>query len=171
MARSFERKVRKNTNQLNQQRKKQGLKTLGNNSESADLFRGRSITAPALLAFLAVFYLLLSLFVTKAGMKPMDWFVFVLYLLLGVIFYFRRPYLKVGKKTVYTLKSGRERSMSADMIKSIKVQRGYIFIESEGKKSNWGFSRTLNRYDISAMSERLEKFAKENQIPFEREEK
>lgn len=165
MASSFERKVKKNTEQINKKRKKQGVQTISGSSPALDIFRGRNLTVPIMLVGLSIIYLIMTLFLTKVGMRTMDWVVFVLYLMLGVVFFLRRPYLKVGKDTLYTLKGSRERPMIAQDIQAIRVQPGYVTVEKKGKGGNWAFTRGLGRYDTDAMAERLERFAAANQIP------
>ncbi|MFK4342463.1 MULTISPECIES: hypothetical protein [unclassified Paenibacillus] len=164
MARSFERKVRKNTAHLNKSRKKQGIQTISGAGSAMDIFRGRNITVPIMLAGLAVLYMLMSYFLTKTGMRGMDWLVFGLYLMLAVIFFIRRPYLKVGKSTLYMLKGGRERPMTAEDMKAIKIEKGYVTVERKGKGGNFIFTKSLGRYDTDAIAERLEKFALSNQV-------
>ncbi|MDP4098617.1 hypothetical protein OIN60_17940 [Paenibacillus sp. P96] len=170
MAGSFERKVRKNMEKVNEQRRKQGGQIIGSSTGTAgDTYYGRNVTVPIMLLGLSILYLVMTMFWTKVGMRGMDWLVFGLYVLLAVVFFIRRPYLRVGKTGLYTLKGGRERSMTVDQIKSIKVQSGYVIVERQGKGGNWVFNKTLGRYDTVAIAERLEKFAAANQLPFHSE--
>ncbi|MFB5265459.1 hypothetical protein ACE41H_01460 [Paenibacillus enshidis] len=170
MAGSFERKIRKNMEKVNKQRRKQGGQPIGSSTGNAgDTYYGRNLTVPIMLMGLSVLYLVLTMFWTQIGMRGMDWLVFGLYILLAVVFFLRRPYLRVGKNALYTLKGGRERSMPADQIKGIKVQSGYVIVEKQGKGGNWIFNKTLGRYDTGAIAERLEKFAASNQIAFQSE--
>lgn len=168
MARSFERKVRKNTAQLNKTRKKKGMQTISGAGSAMEIFRGRNITSPIMLAGLAVLYMLMSYFLTKTGMRGMDWLVFGLYLMLAVIFFIRRPYLKVGKDTLYMLKGGRERPMTAEDMKIIKIEKGYVTIVRKGKGGNFILTKSLGRYDTDAIAQRLEKFALSNQVQVEK---
>lgn len=169
MASSFERKVRKNMETVNKQRTKQGAQPLGSTGNASDTYYGRNVTVPIMLIGLSVLYLVLTMFWTQVGMKRTDWLVFGLYLLLAVVFFIRRPYLRVSKNALYTLKGGRERSMLADQIKCIRVQSGYVIVEKQGKGGNWVFNKTLGRYDTDTIAERLEKFAAANQVLFQNE--
>ena len=170
MSRSFERKVRKNMQQVNKNRKKSGQQTIQGGSASAgDKFYGRNVTVPIMLAGLAILYLSMTLFLTNRGMGTMDWVVFVLYTMLAVIFFLRRPYLRITKDTLYSFRSGREKFMAVKDIKSIQVQRGYVTVEKNGRWGNWVFSKTLARYDTDAITERLKAFAALHNIKFTEE--
>ncbi|OAB44522.1 hypothetical protein [Paenibacillus glacialis] len=179
MARSWERMVQKNKNQLNKQRKKQGKSSISSFSDlgsvvSGDTFKGRKIALPVVLVLLACLYGLLgvaSSTVNKGegiNTPTMTWLIMGAYILLGVIIYFRRPYLLVGKDTLQTTRLNRVRNVSATSITNIKVAKGSVVIEQKGKGGNWVFTRLINRYDIQAMGVRLEEFAKANNIPFEK---
>lgn len=176
MARSWERMVEKNKKQLNQKRKKQGqsgISTTGSIA-SGDRFKGRKIIFPFVLIMLAILYGLLTwasstLPDTEKQTSPiMNWFVVIAYIVLGVILYLKRPYLLVNKDNLQTPKLNRVRSVPSSDITKIKVAKGSVVIEQKGKGGNWVFTRLLNRYDIKAMGERLEQFAKVNNIPFEK---
>lgn len=175
MSRSWERKVSKNMNQLNKQRKKQGQASIGAGSSVAhdggDVFKGRKYVLPIVLLALAVLYLLLGMVTVEAGTgsQTMNWIGVSLYILLALMIFLRKPYLKVGRSTLSTFKFNRERKLSASEISKIKILQGSVVIESKGKGGNWVFSRLINRYDTKAMGERLEQFAKVNQIPVENE--
>lgn len=166
MASSFERAVKRNQHKVNKNRKKKGQPVLGSGMENEDIFKGRAFIFPFVLVVLAFMFLTLS-GVTKDGVSGFDWFVFILYIGLALMYFLRRPYLKVGKKRIKTIKLSRERSLGAEDIKRIVVDKGSIIIEHNAKGSNWAFSRLLNLYDTDAMGERLITFAQTHQIPVE----
>lgn len=166
MASSFERAVKRNQQKVNKNRKKRGQPILSSGVEQEDIFKGRAFIFPFVLVVLAFMFLTLS-GLTTGGVSGIDWVVFVLYIGLAVMYFFRRPYLKVGKKRIKTIKLSRERSLGVEDIKRIVVDKGAVVIEHNGKGSNWGFSRLLNLYDTDAMSARLITFAQAHQIPVE----
>lgn len=180
MSRSWERMVQKNTAQVNKQRKKQGKPSLyaSNGSSSADIFRGRNFVLPITLVALAAIYILLGVASDQAVMNTsLTWIVVGLYVLLAVVIFLRRPFLKVDKNSISTIKFNRDRRLTADQIAMIKVGSGSVVIELKGSKNkkgkvskggNWVFTRLINRYDTAAMGERLERFATTFDIPFEK---
>ncbi len=181
MSRSWERMVQKNSAQLNKQRKKQGKPSLysSNGSATADVFKGRNFVLPITLVALAVIYLLLGMTSQQAAMNTsLNWIVVGLYVLLAIMIFLRRPFLKVDKNMLSTIKFNRDRRLTADQIAKIKAGSGSIVIEMKGTKGkkgkeikggNWVFTRLINRYDTEAMAERLERFAASFNIPFEKQ--
>ncbi|MCJ8012552.1 hypothetical protein MUG84_12505 [Paenibacillus sp. KQZ6P-2] len=181
MSRSWERKVQKNTAQLNKQRKKQGKPSLysSNSSATEEIFKGRNYVLPITLVALAAIYVLLGLASQQAVMNTsLTWIVVAMYVLLAVVIFLRRPFLKVDKNTISTIKFNRDRRLNADQIAKIKVGSGTVVIELKGTKGkngkvsrggNWVFTRIVNRYDTAAMGERLERFANTFNIPFEKQ--
>lgn len=169
MARSFERTVRKNSKQLNQQRKKNGQQVSG--TPGVDIFKGRSLLFPIFLIGLAFLYLFMSTFLVKAPMTTWDWVTMLLYVFLAVIFLLRRPYLKIGNSTIATIKGNRERSIGVDDIVKFRIEPGTVVIEHNGRGKRWVFTKLLNRYDTDAITERLLRFAKSHQITVETYEK
>ena len=172
MSRSWERKVNKNMAKLNKQRKKQGQSTLYVQSAASegDVFKGRKYILPIILLALALLYALVGAAAVQAGAGSdiMNYIGVGLYVLLAVMIFLRKPYLKVTKNSVHTFKYNRERSLAASEIAKIKISDGSVVIESKGRGGNWVFSRLVNRYDTKAMGARLEQFAQINQIPVER---
>lgn len=172
MSRSWERKVSKNMSQLNKQRKKQGQSMLGTTTTGAsdgDVFKGRKFVLPIVLVALAVLYGLLGIATAEAGNTVLNWIGVSLYLLLALMIFLRKPFLKVGRSTLSTFKFNRERKLAASEISKIKILQGSVVIENKARGGNWVFSRLINRYDTKAMGERLEQFAKVNNIPVEHE--
>ncbi|MFF2089730.1 hypothetical protein [Paenibacillus sp. NPDC058174] len=166
MSRSWERKVRKNMSQINKARKKQGSSGIVLGSEKKDRYTGRSFIAPILLIlFIGMYVILVSSDPSfKAG--TMFYVTVGCYVLLALVFFFRKPYLTVGKDYVQTRKLTGDKRLNPAAIKGISVQRGYVVIEQH-KGGNWVFSRVMNRYPTDEMGARLQEFAKVHNLPFE----
>jgi hypothetical protein len=169
--------VRKSTEQLNKRRKKAGLAPVGSPGAAADRYRGRNFGIPILLILFIGFYIYMMTIPADDPNQPnpfesaIFWVTVASYLALAALFWFRRPYLLVGKDFVGTRKFTGPKTLTAGEIRSITVNRpGYVIIEPK-KGGNWVFSRMLNRYPIDEMAERLRKFAQDNRIPFHEETK
>lgn len=171
MSRSWERQVKRNTQQLNARRKKTGQDTLGTKSNAASEFttyKGRNIVFPVTLVLLGLVYLAMGIMYPAANTSIWLFVVTViLYILLGVVLFLRRPYLKIGKDSFITTKFNRDRLIPASKVKKIRLQKGYVVIEHNTKGGAWVFARTLNRYDTDAMAEHLRKFAAAHHIELE----
>ncbi|MBT2763108.1 hypothetical protein [Paenibacillus sp. ISL-20] len=172
MSRSWERKVNKNMSQLNKQRKKQGLTSyqVSAVTDKHDVFKGRKYVLPLVLVALAGVYALLGTATSEAAGGSNDvlnWVGVSLYILLALMIFLRKPYLKIERASVSTMKFNRERRLAVSDIEKIKLASGSVVIQGKGKAGNWVFSRMMNLYDTKAMGERLEKFAKTHQIPVE----
>ncbi|ASA21905.1 hypothetical protein [Paenibacillus donghaensis] len=174
MARSWERMVQRNTQQINKQRKKQGkdsiYATTSSSVKKSDIFKGRNIVFPFVLVLLGImFWVVGSIDQNKGSGILANWLGVVLYFLLAALMYFRRPYLKVDKTKLSTIKFSRERSWAAADIEMITLSRSAVSIKYKNKRSRWVFSRFFNRYDTVAIGERLEAFAKHNNVAVEHE--
>ncbi|WP_342422289.1 hypothetical protein [Paenibacillus sp. FSL E2-0178] len=170
MARSWERMVQRNTKQINQQRKKQGKETIyATNSKAAakstDIFKGRNIVFPVVLLLLGImFWVVGSIDEAKGSGILANWLGVVLYFLLAALLFFRRPFLKVERARLSTIKYNRERFLPAAEIEKITLSRSVVTIKYKGKRKQWIFSKLINRYDTAAMAARLEQFGKNNNI-------
>lgn len=170
MARSWERMVQRNTQQVNKQRKKQGKDSIYATSsksaaKSSDVFKGRNIAFPVVLVLLGImFWAVSSVDQNKGSGMLTNWLGVVLYFALAALIFFRRPYLKVERTRVSTIKFNRERWLQAGEIEKITLSKSTVILKYKGKRKQWVFSRLLNRYDTAAMAERLEQFGKANNI-------
>ncbi|CAM2784226.1 methyltransferase [Paenibacillus sediminis] len=171
MSRSWERKVRRNSQQLSKQRKKHGLPATGAGVSAGDVYYGRNFIFPITLIALGLIYLLLGIYSKPKESMWVYWLTTGMYVLLGVMIFVRRPYLRVDKNTLVTTKFNRQRFLEAQDIVKISVQSGSVVIEHKNRGGNWVFTRLINRYDIQAMGERLERFAAAHKIPFVNEAK
>ena len=166
MSRSWERKVRKNMSKINQNRKKQGAGQIILNTEKKDRFVGRSYALPLFLVLFASFYVVMMLMTPKFQTDTMFWVTIGSYFFLAVLFFLRRPYLTIGKDYVQSRRFGGDKRLTADGIKGIRVQSGYVTIIPQ-KGAGWTFSRLLNRFNTDEIAEKLKSFAANHNIPFE----
>ncbi|AWB44871.1 hypothetical protein DCC85_12000 [Paenibacillus sp. CAA11] len=174
MSRSFERKVEKNRQKLQQDQKKKGIKpgtSLGSKGEG-ETFRGRNVLLPSLLVFLGLLYLVIGIVGNNsAGQKTnytLTIITMALYLILAAAVFFRRPYLRIFKGSLFTSKYNRDKRLDANGISKIQQSKNSVVIVTKGKESNWKFSRGRNFFDTTAMGESLEQFAATHKIDFEK---
>ncbi|MNH84900.1 hypothetical protein D3C87_316300 [compost metagenome] len=169
MARSFEKQVEKNKQRLLMQQKRQGIQPgkMGLSGEG-ETFRGRNIILPALLILFGVMYGSLGFIGGGSDINSfLYWLTIGLYILLGVITFIRKPYLRIGKNALYTSKFNRDRMLSADSIQKIILSQGVVTIVPKGNGQKWTFLRSRNRFNTEAMGERLREFGKLNKITVE----
>ncbi|CAH8771328.1 hypothetical protein [Paenibacillus dendritiformis] len=171
MSRSWERQVRRNSAQLNKQRKKQGKPGISSHTVEFDEFKGRNFILPLILTGFTIIYALLGSVGTNLPSPTLYWVTVICYLGLALMLFLRRPFLRVTKDELSTTKWNRLRTLKVEDIKKITYQPGFIVIEKNGKGSNWVFSRMMNRYDIEAMHARLQQFAAQNRITYEENSK
>jgi hypothetical protein len=163
MSRKWERMVDKNTKNVNRQRQKFGKSLVASNSVE-DRLLGRNWIPPVLFISIAFFYMIT--FKSTYG-TTMYWITVISYVLLGVMLFFRRPFLAIRKSELVTRKFGGFKSLEAADIGQITVQKGYVVIVSKNKKERWVFSRAFHRYNTLEMGERLKKFGTLHDIPIE----
>lgn len=170
MARSWERMVQRNTQQVNKQRKKQGKDSIYATSsksaaKSSDIFKGRNIAFPVVLVLLGMmFWVVGSVDEAQGSGILANWLGVVLYFALAALLFFRRPYLKVERTRVSTIKFNRERWLQAGEIEKIILSKSAVVLKYKGKRKQWVFSKLINRYDTAAMGQRLEQFGNANNI-------
>jgi len=173
MARSWERMVQRNSQKVNQQRKKAGKGSIHAStvsSKTGDVYKGRNIVLPVVLVGLGVMYWMVgSIDQTKGNGSLMNWLGIVLYFALAALIFFRRPYLKVDRARLSTFKFNRERFLAAGDIEKIVISSRSVTIKHKSKRMKWVFSRLINRYDTAVMGARLEQFAKANNVLIEQE--
>ncbi|MDQ6418099.1 hypothetical protein RB620_01485 [Paenibacillus sp. LHD-117] len=166
MSRSWERKVRKNMTTINKQRKKQGSGQLVMNAEKADRFTGRNFVLPVLLILFVIMYLFVMSADPKFKLDTINWVTIGAYVLLAALFFFRRPYLKIGKDYVQSRRLTGDKRLNAADIQGIRVQNGYVTILPK-KGAGWTFSRLLNRFNTADMTDKMKSFAQIHGIQFE----
>jgi hypothetical protein len=166
LSRSWERKVKKNMELVNKQRKKSGVGNLQLNKvekeEKID-FKGRNIVLPIVLLLFIGMYNILLLMDPTYELDSMYWLTNVAYLVLAAMFFFRKPYLTVGKDYVKSRRMMGDKQLFAVAIKEIKVQGNYIIIVPNNG-SSWAFNKTFNRFPIEEMKTELKKLAEKFNI-------
>ena len=161
MSRKWDRMVQRNAERLNKQRKKRGKPGIAVGRANLDVFRGRNVTLPVLFLLIAFF-----LAVVPSESVTLQWITAGLYGLMALYFFFRRPYLAVGRSALAVRGIGRERWAAADQIASIHAGRGTTLIVLKQRRRRWTFTRWLNGYPTDAMNARLKQFAAQHGIPF-----
>lgn len=165
MSRKWERMVEKNSKELNQKRKKMGQSPISvSNLEQMDVFKGRSWFLPTLLVACSLFFAIVSVALYES--QTLYWVTVIGYLVLGVMYFLRRPYIKIGKKQLSTRRMGVDKVFGADEIESISAAPGSIAIQIKGKKTRWVLSKFQNLYDIPAIATRLKTFAEQNGVAY-----
>lgn len=172
MSRSWERMVSKNSKNINKRRKKEGKKAVSPNAPQVDRFEGRNYVVPSLLFMLILLYVTLAQPWSDSFMQDptLFWVTIGCYVILGVFYYFRRPYLAVTRDTLETRKFSGYKTLRPTQIRKITIMPGYVLIESV-KGANWVFSRFMNRYPLERMAERLKDYAELHHIDWEVKEK
>lgn len=167
MSRSFEKQVRKNYSSVNKKRVKSGQGNLVLKAEKKNevRFTGRNYVLPIVLILFIGMYNFIMLMEPNFKMDLMYWLTIISYLLLSALFYFRKPYLTLGKDYVISRRIMGDKQLFAVAIKEVKIQGGYVIIVPRNG-SSWTFSKTFNRFPLDDMREELTKFAERNNIPF-----
>lgn len=157
--------MRKNMNQVNKRRKKQGEDRLVLTGEKGNKIVGRNYIVPILL----ILFILLYSFVMQGDPEyksgTMYWVTMGCYVLLAALFFFRRPYLMIGKDFVQSRRFTGDKRIQASEVKEIRVQQGFAAIDFH-KGTSWTFTRLLNRFPTEVMAEQLKAFAHKNNIAF-----
>lgn len=163
MSRKWERMVSKNAKKANSLRSKQGLSPISDPDKPQE-FKGRSLLIP--LLFLFIFVFLLATY-SKADQNGMYVFTICAYLAVALLLYFvRRPYLKIGKTNLAKRGYSRELVAEAKNIKQIIYKPGAVIVELDNK-TRWVYSKRMNLFDVTAIATKLQRFAEQNRIVFE----
>jgi hypothetical protein len=166
LASKWERQVERNAKKINAQRKRMGQASIYDRPAAGrdERINGRSWLMPAFLISVGLFYMISFWGVNRDGLY---WFTVAMYLILAVVvFFFRKPFLSIGKSSLTTRKFAGFKTVQADDIEGIVVMSGYVIISMTNKKPKWVFSRLTNRYDTDYMAERLRDFADKNQVSY-----
>lgn len=166
MSRSWERKVRKNMDVVNKQRKKQGNGQIVFNAEKSEKIVGRNFIAPILLILFIGMYVILMSSSSTFKMDTMFWITVGCYILLAALFFFRRPYITIGKDYIQSRRLTGDKRIPAASIKGFSVQKGYVVVEMQ-KGGNWVFSKLTNRFPTDEIGDKLKLFANANGIAFQ----
>ncbi len=169
MSRSWERKVRKNMAQANKTRKKTGSAPISGVTPGSDSirFKGQNFIMPAtLILFIASYSFLMT---TSKDYVPdmMFWLTIGCYVVLAMLFFFRKPYLAVGKDFVQSRRITGDKRLQASEIKEIRVHKDYVTIFPP-RGAAWTYTRMLNRFNTDAMAKELEALAQKHNINYVR---
>ncbi|MDO3412833.1 hypothetical protein QWJ34_23910 [Saccharibacillus sp. CPCC 101409] len=175
MSRSWERQVRKNQHKVNTLRQKTGQDRIGaQGKQTFEVYKGRNYMFPVFLLIIALFLTIMTIAAQNANVEGSTgtsyWFIIVMYLVLAVIMFLRRPYLRIGKDRISTIRFNRERTLMAGDISKFRIEKGFVTVETKGKSANWIFSRFLKLFNTQEIGGRLEEFAAQHQIPVERKQ-
>lgn len=166
MSRSWERKVRKNMTVVNKKRKKQGNGQIVFNADKSEKIVGRNFIAPILLILFIGMYVILMSSSTSFKMDTMFWITVGCYVLLATLFFFRRPYITIGKDFIQSRRLTGDKRMPVASIKGFSMQKGYVIVELH-KGGNWVFSKLTNRFPTDEIGEKLKVFAHANGLAFQ----
>jgi hypothetical protein len=163
MSRKWARMVKKNSDDINVQRKRHGRNLIHESKPDVDTFKGRSWMLPVIAVGISLFFMISMGEVYDYN--GMYWFTVISYFVLGAFFFLlRRPYLKIGKSTLATRRFGGEKTVKAVEVEKIMIQSGYIIIQIKERKMRWVFSRLFQLINIERTAERLKKFAQDNNV-------
>jgi hypothetical protein len=160
--------VRRNASKINKQRKKQGKPALYERTANMDTFKGRNYIFPLILVMLTIFYVTsFGPWVQRAEAdSSIFWITVILYLLLAVVYFFRRPYLSVTKDSLETRRFTGYKTLRPGDIRKIVFAPGYVIVEP-AKGTNWVFSRYINLFPVAQMQERLKTYCEVNKVELE----
>ncbi|TVY10167.1 hypothetical protein FPZ49_10520 [Paenibacillus cremeus] len=162
--------VRKNTKVINTQRKKHGkpLITDAAASDGSVTFKGRSWFLPMLLVATGIFC-----FITFRNMASQDnlyWVTGASYIFLAVIIYWaRRPFLKIGKTALTSRRFGGDKTMEASQIDEITLSKDSVVVQFKPKGNRWVFTRFFNQFPMDDMQDKLKEFAAAHSIALKQE--
>jgi len=165
MSRTWERKVQRNTRQLNNRLKKQGKKALATGIGQPVKFRGIGYMVPLILLLINGFFIYFSKpWETDPG--ALFWWTVAAYVVLAAVYLLRRPFLTVTRHTLETRRFTGYKVLKAQEIRRIVLLPKAVVVEAVSG-TRWVFSRPLNLYPIEKMSDRLRKFAEDNRVDLE----
>lgn len=159
MANSFKKNIQKNQKEYYAKNPKPKAK-----KKKVDLdwkyFYGRSYVLPSLLILISAF----SAFSFSSQANNFYYFTVAAYFGLGVYYFIKKPYLRVGKDFISTRRLGYDKSFEASQIKTIELYDGYVLISFKKKRAKWVFAKAINRYPVEEMAVELIHFAKNNHV-------
>ncbi|MFD2117773.1 hypothetical protein ACFSTH_17025 [Paenibacillus yanchengensis] len=165
MSRSWERQVRKNMQKVNQTRKKSGNSPISLYSEKGkqSVFKGRNYVIPFLLILFILGYLFIVTAQPDFVANGMFWVTVIAYVVLAIMFFFRRPYLTIGKDFVQSRRITGDKTLYATGIKEIRLQKDSVVIAPKTGAA-WTYSKVLNRFATEQMGQKLIEFGKKNDV-------
>lgn len=169
MSRKWERMVRKNTKTTNKSRQKSGQPKISEiQSDGSVTLKGRSWFLPMLLTATGVFCLIS--FRGIAGQDNLYWITGISYIFLAVlIYYVRRPFIKIGKNALTSRRFGGDRTIEASQIDEITVSKDAVTVQIKPKGNRWVFTRLYNRFQMDELSGKIKEFAAKNNVALKEE--
>ncbi|MCZ8513114.1 hypothetical protein O9H85_11905 [Paenibacillus filicis] len=169
MSRKWERMVKKNTKVTNARRKKSGSNPIsGGVADDSSVFKGRSWLWPLLLV--AIGFFCFVAFRSAARQDNLYWVTGASYIFLAVLIYWaRRPYLKVGKQSLTSRRFSGERTVEAAQISEIAFSKDAVVIIVQPKNSRWVFTRFYHQFPLEPVKAALKEFANKNAIALKEE--
>lgn len=119
-----------------------------------------------MLPFVLIMFSLFAMFTLShfGDRDTMYWVTVASYWVLASLFFFRRPYLKIGRRDLSTRKWNKEITVNPDEIEEIIFGDNDIVIVLKEKKTRWVFARITNLYPVNAMKKSLRAFAAQHAI-------
>lgn len=169
MSRKWERMVRKNTKTVNKHRKKSGQPKISElQSDGSVTLKGRSWFLPMLLVATGVFCFIS--FRSMAGQDNLYWITGASYIFLAVLIYWvRRPFIKIGKSALTSRRFGGDRTIEASQIEGITISKEAVVVQIKPKGNRWVFTRLYNRFQMDELHEKIQEFAAKNNVPLKQE--
>jgi hypothetical protein len=159
VANSFKKSIQKNQKEYYAKNPKPKAKKKTENLDWK-YFYGRSYVLPVLFIAISIF----SAFSFSNQVNNFYYFTVAAYFGLGIYYFVKKPYLRVGKDFISTRRLGYDKSFEADQIKTIELYDGYVLISFKKRRTKWVFAKSINRYPVEDMAIELIKFASLNKV-------
>lgn len=164
MSRKWERMVERNQKAVNRGRVKNGRSMIADaGRETVETLKGRSWLLPFCLILIAGFYL--GSTSTVMTLKPIDYYTAGGYAVMSLfLFWIRRPTLRIGRKTISSIRFSGEKQLAPEDIEEIQISSQTVVIVLKSKKARWSFSRKMNFFPVDKAAELLKEYAVRNQV-------
>ncbi|MEK8128618.1 hypothetical protein WMW72_11945 [Paenibacillus filicis] len=162
-SRKWERMVRKNSKVTSRRNQSGSTSTAVKSTDGSVTYKGRSWLFPMLLTAIGVFCLVV--FSKIPGQESMYWVTGFSYIGLALLMYWaRRPILKVSKTSLTSRRFGGDRVAEASNIQNISFGKDTVVITLKTKRNRWAYSKSFHQMPIDAMKEKLTEFASKNSV-------
>ncbi|CAG7648316.1 hypothetical protein PAECIP111802_04180 [Paenibacillus allorhizosphaerae] len=137
-------------------------------SDGSVTFKGRSWFLPMLLMATGVFCLIS--FRGLAGQGNLYWITGASYIFLAVLIYWvRRPFIKIGKNALTSRRFGGDRTVEASQINEITIGKDAVVVQIKPKGNRWVFTRVYNRFQMDELNGKMKEFAAKNNVTLKEE--
>lgn len=97
--------------------------------------------------------------------ESMYWVTGFSYLFLALLMYWaRRPFLRIGKTSLASRRFGGDRIVEASQISEITVSKDTIMVTLKPKGKRWVFTKFFHQMPMEAMIEKISDFASKNNV-------